>query len=419
MVGDKIRDLRKKIGMTQEQLAGHELTKSYVSQVELGRIRPSRKALEIMAQRLGKPLGYFLDNDDDLRTVDVLLKASEALFLSHRTDEALVGLEEARYLAERMGRDDILAKIETTIGELELSRGNFPEAMEHLRTALDSLSLEDAPEQVVDTATALGRAASQAGLFHEAVAHFHHSVNVARATNNRELKVHALKCYGDFCFERREWLSALTLYQEATLEEGNKPSVDLEIRMAATQCRLNDLAKAEPLVVEALEKVDQLPRDEARFRLLVDVARCCIPLKKYDEAYHLIEESLSGFIRSHASSRLLAPALEAGLNLAQASQNHTWADHYIASALEQPADPVFNPVKAQACVLKAEITFNPEETLKHLARALQFAPERHDVVLKQAATEVRAGIPGAVDDLWKAVWQRYQAPQQSFLSAVP
>ena len=39
VIGAKIRELRKKLGLTQEQLAGDELTKSYVSQVARNKIR--------------------------------------------------------------------------------------------------------------------------------------------------------------------------------------------------------------------------------------------------------------------------------------------------------------------------------------------------------------------------------------------
>jgi tetratricopeptide (TPR) repeat protein len=46
--------------MSQAQLAGEELTKGFISQVESNLVRPSVRSLQIIATRLGKSLDYFL-----------------------------------------------------------------------------------------------------------------------------------------------------------------------------------------------------------------------------------------------------------------------------------------------------------------------------------------------------------------------
>jgi tetratricopeptide (TPR) repeat protein len=51
-VGANIFRLRRKLRITQKQLAAPEFSISYISAIERGRIRPSLKALEILAQRL-------------------------------------------------------------------------------------------------------------------------------------------------------------------------------------------------------------------------------------------------------------------------------------------------------------------------------------------------------------------------------
>jgi transcriptional regulator with XRE-family HTH domain len=55
-LGARLRAVRKARGLTQEALAAPEFTKSYVSAVECGKARPSLRALELMARRLGIPL---------------------------------------------------------------------------------------------------------------------------------------------------------------------------------------------------------------------------------------------------------------------------------------------------------------------------------------------------------------------------
>jgi len=52
-VGSNIYRVRRKLRITQKQLAAPEFSISYISAIERGRIRPSLKALDILARRLG------------------------------------------------------------------------------------------------------------------------------------------------------------------------------------------------------------------------------------------------------------------------------------------------------------------------------------------------------------------------------
>ncbi len=52
-VGANIYRMRRKLKITQKQLAAPEFSISYISAIERGRIRPSLKALDILARRLG------------------------------------------------------------------------------------------------------------------------------------------------------------------------------------------------------------------------------------------------------------------------------------------------------------------------------------------------------------------------------
>lgn len=59
-IGSRIRQRRKELGITQEELAGSEYTKSFISQVEKGQTWPSLPALAYIAQRLGRPIEWFV-----------------------------------------------------------------------------------------------------------------------------------------------------------------------------------------------------------------------------------------------------------------------------------------------------------------------------------------------------------------------
>src|SRR5213078_4634772 len=53
ILGQRIRAARKGLGMTQQELAAPLFGKAYVSAIERGAVRPSLKALEFLAERLG------------------------------------------------------------------------------------------------------------------------------------------------------------------------------------------------------------------------------------------------------------------------------------------------------------------------------------------------------------------------------
>jgi tetratricopeptide (TPR) repeat protein len=98
-LGERLRQARLERGMSQETLAQPEFTKSYVSAVERGKARPSLKALELMARRLGIPLNEFLvavpptGSDIDIAALDediaYQLDHAKLLITTQRGDDAL------------------------------------------------------------------------------------------------------------------------------------------------------------------------------------------------------------------------------------------------------------------------------------------------------------------------------------------
>lgn len=64
-VGQRIRAARLEQGLSLAQLGGEDLSRSFLSLVELGRSRISLQALSIVARRLNLPVSYFLDGSAD------------------------------------------------------------------------------------------------------------------------------------------------------------------------------------------------------------------------------------------------------------------------------------------------------------------------------------------------------------------
>ncbi|WP_081503467.1 tetratricopeptide repeat protein [Sulfobacillus thermosulfidooxidans] len=407
MVGTKIRDLRKKLGLTQEQLAGDELTKSYVSQVELGRIHPSHKALEIIASRLGKPLGYFLENGDDMRTIEVLLKAAQALWNSGRLEDGMLGLQEALTLAERTGREDILARIKATMGKLEMSQGNLEAALAHLEESLSLIHPDDHPVQAIEIANTLGMAAARHGSFHKAMNSFQQALEYAERLETRDgpnIRAEAAQHYGDFCYSQRQWISSLELYRMALEQKQLSPCRRAELlsRIAAAEWRLGHNTEASQAVDEAMSLLPQIRGAEERAALQADIAQVLIDIGRVDRARELLQASLSVFDCVHFQEGQ-AVILESLLRIPGSDK---MLDQYAHRVLAAPDGWPWEDTKIfalRALARRAVAHADYEQAKEYLSQALAMSPvsKQRDLECEYYIVQSHLGDPNALNQLWK------------------
>ena len=59
--GQRIRQARQEAGLSQRQLCGETITRNMLSRIEHGTVRPSMTTLRFLAEKLGKPGSFFLD----------------------------------------------------------------------------------------------------------------------------------------------------------------------------------------------------------------------------------------------------------------------------------------------------------------------------------------------------------------------
>src|SRR6476646_7757226 len=148
-VGTNIREFRTKLGMTQAQLAAPEFSISYISAIERGKIRPSLKALSILAKRLDVPLTFLLegspsgaaearavgyspaDSGPDQRVDIDLLQANVLIQQGYYTqaEVLLVPIQPDRATTDQVYRLYLLQ------GEVHLGSGEYQEAVVDLRNA--------------------------------------------------------------------------------------------------------------------------------------------------------------------------------------------------------------------------------------------------------------------------------------------
>jgi tetratricopeptide (TPR) repeat protein len=71
IIGERLRQARVAASLTQQELARATFSKGYISAVERGRVIPSVQALRTLAERLGRPISYFLGEDEASLTARV------------------------------------------------------------------------------------------------------------------------------------------------------------------------------------------------------------------------------------------------------------------------------------------------------------------------------------------------------------
>ncbi len=144
-LGERVRSARKALGFSQARLAGDELTKGFISQLESDTVRPSIRSLQIIAARLGKPLDYFL-GDEPLaagkRAAFYKLAAESA---AERHDWTAVREQAELGLAESPEGVDRAAFLHL-IARAEISGRNYERVFELADAALAMFEVGDDPE---------------------------------------------------------------------------------------------------------------------------------------------------------------------------------------------------------------------------------------------------------------------------------
>lgn len=237
-VGDRIRAQRLKMGMTQQDLAGDTFTKSFISQIEKNHARPSLRSLQIIASRLGKPVGYFLgeeqpspttdpdkidhlsmlaarlkqegklldsinyykealsltDEDDHLRRGRLYFWQGEAYRALKQTEDAIQMLEAARMELEGEDDQETLSYIHNGLGDLLLGMGKTDLSILSFERGLDiSHNHPELPPNIhTTTLTNLGIALAKGQQYERA----EHQLLLALENSEAERTYYR---YGDIC----------------------------------------------------------------------------------------------------------------------------------------------------------------------------------------------------------------------------
>ncbi len=139
-LGEKIREARLARRLTQEQLAGHEFTKSYISELERGTRTPRVTTLKVLARRLNRPLSYFLDGIPEDREAEAFLAIGMAQVHAGDATAAQSTLGRALDLATQQDDESAEARVELALAALDRDLGRTSQAFRRVNRAIHVLS---------------------------------------------------------------------------------------------------------------------------------------------------------------------------------------------------------------------------------------------------------------------------------------
>ena len=93
-LGEKIRAARLEAGLSQRLLCGDVITRNMLSQIENGAARPSMDTLRYLAERLGKTVSYFLEDQAVTSPNQERIALAREAYEQGNPEQALVQLED-------------------------------------------------------------------------------------------------------------------------------------------------------------------------------------------------------------------------------------------------------------------------------------------------------------------------------------
>lgn len=211
-VGQRIRLARQERGMSLAQLGGDDLSRSFLSLVELGRSRISLRALSIVADRLQLPMSYFLeDAASSLEVVSELtMDRAEAALRSQNPGEALRLLGNVDVPVGHRGRALWLH------GWALIDAGRTREALPVLREAIAATGPDKDAHLYIQLKYTLAMALFKATNYEEALVELRDSLQCAMHTSNDHALIGRITVgIGHILYVQKNFEEALAQYTRA------------------------------------------------------------------------------------------------------------------------------------------------------------------------------------------------------------
>jgi tetratricopeptide (TPR) repeat protein len=250
-LGERFKAARVAQGLTQERLAAGVATKGFISQVEHNQTTPSLPRLRLLAERLGRPLSYFLDSAPPADG-EYVMKAAELAVKAGEPRRALALLDE---IAEDELAADERADARRIRGVALGATGRHSQGFRTLQEAA-ALAPADNPEVSAAIYVEIGAALGEQELFNASVEASLRALHCLDRSRHPDLDVKArvltniAKCW----YALGRTAEAATYFEQALAAATDGESL---VRMAKAHMALGITARALGELEEAKRHCDQ------------------------------------------------------------------------------------------------------------------------------------------------------------------
>jgi tetratricopeptide (TPR) repeat protein len=321
-LGERVRKARNELGLSLAAVAQKDFSRAFLNQVELGRSRPSTRTLQIIAERLHRPIEYFLQDPgtsimaDDLR----LLEASTRL---RRGDG-----ETARQLVTAMlGRPQLAAetrvRAQLVLAEALTKLRQLTEAVDVLKSAIKASEASKWRALTADLYDRMGVAYYQLRRPHEAGRWWDKAITAYETAGLTDplLKARILGHRANLHYVAGEPREAIAGYEQAIAAAENV--LDLPVLggiyegLAVSFAKTGDLTRALEYGQRSLRLFDTLQDVRMSAQLRNNMAEILLTKGRTEEAEALFLAGAEQLLRvgdRDLLPHLLAGAAEAALN---------------------------------------------------------------------------------------------------------
>lgn len=166
-LGARIRKARTELGLSLAAVAQTDFSRAFLNQVELGRARPSTRTLQIIAERLRRPVEYFLQ-DPQVSSTALELRLAEAATRVRRGDGERARELMKDVLAQSQIAPELRTRAQLILAEALLKLRAFGEAIAVLKEAIKTAETSGWQGMAVELYDRMGSAYYQQRHPHEA-----------------------------------------------------------------------------------------------------------------------------------------------------------------------------------------------------------------------------------------------------------
>lgn len=314
MIGQRLREIRLRRGLSQGQLAKGISSASYVSMIEKGKVRPSEEIATALAARLAVPpealLGSVSENED--RTLMEALRALGSKLVKEGNHEnSVLQLRQALKMGLRLADEEATAAIYEQMGDVHYRCCRYADAQTQFSAALDIRERQEDKKSAAQLDLKLGHCYFDSGDYRQARVRYQRSLDQTIRESNfksrvlRNLAMAETKL-GEFTESATHYSESAAMARRFEDMEGEAYALLGLGKALQKSGRFKEAIEAARYSEELFERMGQTwGKHASRHNRAVALSG----LGRWEEAKNLLEESLT-YYRKEGLFKEAAAALE-------------------------------------------------------------------------------------------------------------